>query len=73
MVTRWFCGRDALEEDDDLEAVLKKAFVDADRALHTRLSHFNTHEDTGRTTVRTADHTRRSVLLHPSPPPQPPS
>uniref|UniRef100_A0A3Q3WKD5 protein-serine/threonine phosphatase n=1 Tax=Mola mola TaxID=94237 RepID=A0A3Q3WKD5_MOLML len=34
--------RDALEEDDDLEAVLKKAFVDADRALHTRLTSFLT-------------------------------
>ncbi|XP_061566400.1 protein phosphatase 1K, mitochondrial [Cololabis saira] len=33
--------RDALEEDDDLERVLKKAFLDADKALHTHLSYFN--------------------------------
>ncbi|KAG8005931.1 Protein phosphatase 1K [Nibea albiflora] len=33
--------RDALEEDDDLEKVLKKAFLDADKALHTHLSYFN--------------------------------
>ncbi|XP_069028323.1 protein phosphatase Mn(2+)-dependent 1K [Embiotoca jacksoni] len=33
--------RDALEEDDDLEKVLKKAFLDADKALHTYLSYFN--------------------------------
>ena len=59
-MTRWFCCRDALEEEDNLEAVLKKAFVDADRALHARLSNFNTHKDTGRTPVRPAEHTRRS-------------
>uniref|UniRef100_A0A3Q3C3H4 PPM-type phosphatase domain-containing protein n=1 Tax=Haplochromis burtoni TaxID=8153 RepID=A0A3Q3C3H4_HAPBU len=33
--------RDALEQDDDLEKVLKKAFLDADKALHTHLSYFN--------------------------------
>ncbi|KAM9718127.1 protein phosphatase Mn(2+)-dependent 1K-like [Menidia menidia] len=33
--------RGALEEDDDLEKVLKKAFLDADKALHTHLSYFN--------------------------------
>ncbi|KAL6118306.1 ppm1k [Pungitius sinensis] len=33
--------RDALEEEDDLEKVLKKAFVDVDEALHTHLSYFN--------------------------------
>ncbi|XP_034713213.1 protein phosphatase 1K, mitochondrial [Etheostoma cragini] len=33
--------RDALEEDDDLEKVLKKAFFDVDKALHTHLSYFN--------------------------------
>ncbi|XP_041841183.1 protein phosphatase 1K, mitochondrial [Melanotaenia boesemani] len=32
--------RDALEEDDDLERVLKKAFLDADKALHTHLNYF---------------------------------
>uniref|UniRef100_A0A3Q0RDL2 PPM-type phosphatase domain-containing protein n=1 Tax=Amphilophus citrinellus TaxID=61819 RepID=A0A3Q0RDL2_AMPCI len=36
--------RDALEEDDDLEKVLKKAFLDADKALHTHLSYFNNGE-----------------------------
>lgn len=34
-------NRDALEDDDDLEKVLKKAFVDVDEALHTHLSYFN--------------------------------
>ncbi|KAM6908907.1 protein phosphatase Mn(2+)-dependent 1K [Xenentodon cancila] len=33
--------RDALEEDNDLEKVLKKAFLDADQALHTHLNYFN--------------------------------
>ncbi|KAK5893151.1 hypothetical protein CgunFtcFv8_006050 [Champsocephalus gunnari] len=33
--------RDALEEDDDLERVLKKAFLDVDKALHTHLSYCN--------------------------------
>ncbi|XP_042371273.1 protein phosphatase 1K, mitochondrial-like, partial [Plectropomus leopardus] len=33
--------RDALEDDDDLERVLKKAFLDVDKALHTHLSYFN--------------------------------
>ncbi|XP_038588234.1 protein phosphatase 1K, mitochondrial-like [Micropterus salmoides] len=33
--------RDALEEEDDLEKVLKKAFLDVDKALHTHLSYFN--------------------------------
>ncbi|XP_028420067.1 protein phosphatase 1K, mitochondrial [Perca flavescens] len=33
--------RDALEEDDDLENVLKNAFLDVDKALHTHLSYFN--------------------------------
>ncbi|KAK2899646.1 protein phosphatase 1K, mitochondrial isoform X2 [Channa argus] len=33
--------RDGLEEEDDLEKVLKKAFLDADKALHTHLSYFN--------------------------------
>lgn len=33
--------RDALEEEEDLEKVLKKAFLDADKALHTHLSDFN--------------------------------
>ncbi|XP_044040078.1 protein phosphatase 1K, mitochondrial-like isoform X1 [Siniperca chuatsi] len=33
--------RDALEEEEDLEKVLKKAFLDADKALHTHLSYFN--------------------------------
>nr|XP_019967082.1 PREDICTED: protein phosphatase 1K, mitochondrial-like isoform X1 [Paralichthys olivaceus] len=33
--------RDALEDEDDLEKVLKKAFLDADSALHTHLSYFN--------------------------------
>lgn len=33
--------RDALQEDDDLEKVLKKAFLMADEALLTHLSYFN--------------------------------
>ncbi|XP_020514550.2 protein phosphatase Mn(2+)-dependent 1K [Labrus bergylta] len=33
--------RDALEDEDDLEKVLKKAFLDVDAALHTHLSYFN--------------------------------
>uniref|UniRef100_A0A3B3U450 protein-serine/threonine phosphatase n=1 Tax=Poecilia latipinna TaxID=48699 RepID=A0A3B3U450_9TELE len=33
--------RDALEEEDDLEKVLKKAFLEADNALRTHLSYFN--------------------------------
>ncbi|CAJ1085739.1 protein phosphatase 1K%2C mitochondrial [Xyrichtys novacula] len=33
--------RDALETEDDLENVLKKAFLDVDKALHTHLSYFN--------------------------------
>ncbi|XP_029310472.1 protein phosphatase 1K, mitochondrial [Cottoperca gobio] len=33
--------RDALEDEDDLEKVLKKAFLDVDKALHTHLSYFN--------------------------------
>uniref|UniRef100_A0A3Q2P5V5 protein-serine/threonine phosphatase n=1 Tax=Fundulus heteroclitus TaxID=8078 RepID=A0A3Q2P5V5_FUNHE len=33
--------RDALEEEDDLEKVLKKAFLDVDTALHTHLRYFN--------------------------------
>uniref|UniRef100_H2LBU0 protein-serine/threonine phosphatase n=1 Tax=Oryzias latipes TaxID=8090 RepID=H2LBU0_ORYLA len=33
--------RNALEEDDDLEKVLKKAFLDVDKALHTHLCLFN--------------------------------
>lgn len=33
--------RDALEEEDDLEKVLKKAFLDADKALFKHLSYFN--------------------------------
>lgn len=33
--------RDGLEEEDDLEKILKKAFLDADKALHTHLSYFN--------------------------------
>lgn len=33
--------RDALEDNDDLEKVLRKAFLDADKALHTHLSYFN--------------------------------
>lgn len=33
--------RDALEEEDDLEKVVKKAFLDADKALYTHLSYFN--------------------------------
>lgn len=37
-------SRDALEDEDDLERVLKKAFLDADRALHTHLSYFNKGE-----------------------------
>lgn len=40
--------RNALEEDDNLQRVLKKAFVDADKALHRHLCHFNngeTHKD----------------------------
>lgn len=40
--------RDALEDDDDLQRVLKKAFLDADKALHRHLCHFNngeTHKD----------------------------
>lgn len=36
--------RDALEEDDDLQRVLKKAFLDADKALHRHLCHFNNGE-----------------------------
>uniref|UniRef100_A0A667Z1B2 Protein phosphatase, Mg2+/Mn2+ dependent 1K n=1 Tax=Myripristis murdjan TaxID=586833 RepID=A0A667Z1B2_9TELE len=32
--------RDALEEEEDLERVLTKAFLDADKALHTHLSYF---------------------------------
>lgn len=39
-----FLCRDALEEEDDLEKVLKKAFLDADKALHTHLSYFNNGE-----------------------------
>lgn len=38
--------RDALEEDDDLQRVLKKAFLDADKALHRHLCHFNNGEST---------------------------
>lgn len=39
---RWlFYHRNALEEDDDLEKVLKKAFLDVDKALHTHLCLFN--------------------------------
>ncbi|XP_008324124.2 protein phosphatase 1K, mitochondrial [Cynoglossus semilaevis] len=34
--------RDALEKEDNLEKVLKKAFVDVDKGLHTHLSYFNT-------------------------------
>uniref|UniRef100_A0A3P9LGQ3 Si:ch211-149b19.3 n=1 Tax=Oryzias latipes TaxID=8090 RepID=A0A3P9LGQ3_ORYLA len=33
--------RNALEEDDDLGKVLKKAFLDVDKALHTHLCLFN--------------------------------
>ncbi|XP_062301273.1 protein phosphatase 1K, mitochondrial isoform X2 [Scomber scombrus] len=33
--------RDALEEEDDLEKVLKKAFLNADKALFQHLSYFN--------------------------------
>ncbi|XP_053199653.1 protein phosphatase 1K, mitochondrial [Scomber japonicus] len=33
--------RDALEEEDDLEKVLKKAFLNADKALYQHLSYFN--------------------------------
>ncbi|XP_071397359.1 protein phosphatase Mn(2+)-dependent 1K-like, partial [Centroberyx affinis] len=33
--------RDALEEEEDLEKVLTKAFLDADKALHTHLSYFD--------------------------------
>ncbi|XP_015224805.1 PREDICTED: protein phosphatase 1K, mitochondrial-like [Cyprinodon variegatus] len=33
--------RDALEEEQDLEKVLQKAFIDADKTLHTHLSFFN--------------------------------
>lgn len=40
----FFWCRDALEQDDDLEKVLKKAFLDADKALHTHLSYFNNGE-----------------------------
>lgn len=43
--------RDALEDDDDLHRVLKKAFSDADKALHRHLCHFNngeTHKDLAR-------------------------
>lgn len=36
--------RDALEEDNDLQTVLKKAFLDADKALHRHLCHFNNGE-----------------------------
>lgn len=36
--------RDALEEEDDLEKVLKKAFLDTDKALHIHLSYFNNGE-----------------------------
>ncbi|KAM3857313.1 protein phosphatase Mn(2+)-dependent 1K [Diretmus argenteus] len=32
--------RDALEEEEDLEKVLTKAFLDVDKALHTHLSYF---------------------------------
>lgn len=39
-----FLFRDAVEEEDDLEKVLKKAFLDADKALHTHLSYFNNGE-----------------------------
>ncbi|XP_029028400.1 protein phosphatase 1K, mitochondrial [Betta splendens] len=33
--------RDALEEEEDLEKVLRKAFLNTDKALHTHLSYFN--------------------------------
>ena len=33
-----------MEEEEDLEKVLKKAFLDADKALHTHLSYFNNGE-----------------------------
>ncbi|XP_076023773.1 protein phosphatase 1K, mitochondrial [Genypterus blacodes] len=33
--------RNALEEEDDLEKVLTKAFLDADKALYTHFSYFN--------------------------------
>lgn len=39
-----FLHRDALEDEDDLEKVLKKAFLNADLALHTHLSYFNNGE-----------------------------
>lgn len=39
-----FLHRDALEDEDDLEKVLKKAFLNADVALQTHLSYFNNGE-----------------------------
>lgn len=33
-----------MEVEDDLEKVLKKAFLDADEALHTHLCYFNNGE-----------------------------
>lgn len=38
---RFLSHRDALEEEDDLEKVLKKAFLDVDKALYAHLSYFN--------------------------------
>lgn len=60
-----FC-RDALEEDDDLQRVLKKAFVDADKALHRHLCHFNngeTHKD--RASQKTHTCLQRSKVIEP--------
>lgn len=39
-----FLHRDALDYEDDLEKVLKKAFLSADVALQTHLSYFNNGE-----------------------------
>ncbi|XP_035850225.1 protein phosphatase 1K, mitochondrial-like [Sander lucioperca] len=46
--------RDALEEDDDLENVLKKSFLDVDKALHTHLYFNNASFLTAGTTATVA-------------------
>ena len=49
--------RDGLEEEDDLEKVLIKTFLELDKALHTHLSYYGngeTHTDT---------HTNTHIIL----------
>ncbi|KAK5848133.1 hypothetical protein PBY51_005775 [Eleginops maclovinus] len=55
--------RDALEEEDDLEKVLKKAFLDVDKALHTHLSYFNNRSFLNAGTTATVAMLRGGVEL----------